>query len=74
MEITQLTQLLTVKQVAKRLQVSQVWVYSLVRQGKIPFLHIEKALRFDPEALQAWLEAKRNIQWHRGKLVKNRSN
>jgi len=34
-------------------------VYRLVRQGKIPALKIGKSIRFDPEAVDAFLESVR---------------
>ena len=50
---------LTVDDLSKRLKVSRVWLYKLVRLKKIPFLHIERAVRFDPVEIQDWLDQKR---------------
>jgi excisionase family DNA binding protein len=38
--------LLTVEEVAGSLKVSQVWIYKLVREKRIPFYHVEKCVRF----------------------------
>ncbi len=48
--------LLTVDQISKTLQISKVYVYKLVREKKIPTIRIGSALRFDPSAIQAWLQ------------------
>ena len=50
---------LTVDDLSKRLKVSKIWLYKLVREKRIPFLHIEKCVRFDPVEIQEWLNQKR---------------
>jgi excisionase family DNA binding protein len=51
-----MSDLLTVTQVAKRLQVSQSTVYSEVREGKIPHVKVRKRILFREDKLEAWLE------------------
>jgi len=65
-----INQFLTVKEIAKALQVSEVFVYKLARQGKIPSYHLEKCLRFDPSEIHAWIETKRGLKWNRDKREK----
>jgi excisionase family DNA binding protein len=48
-------QLLTVQDVAKRLAISRRGVYYLLERG-LPSLRLgKKTLRFDPQAIDAWL-------------------
>jgi excisionase family DNA binding protein len=58
---------LTVDDLSKTLNVSQVWLYKLVREKRIPFYHIEKCVRFSPSEIHEWLEERRNKEWHRDK-------
>lgn len=60
-------ELLTVSDLSKRLRVSPVWIYKLVREKRIPFYHIEKCIRFSPSDIQIWLEERKNREWHRDK-------
>ena len=46
-------------QLAKALGVSRGAVYLWVRRGKIPYLQLEKCIRFDPDEIAAWIKAKR---------------
>lgn len=57
--------LLTVEDLAVRFKVSRVWIYKLVREKRIPFYHIEKAVRFDPGEIREWLDGKRMREWRR---------
>jgi len=59
--------LLTTEDLSRMLKVSKVWIYKLVRQNKVPFYHIEKCVRFNPEEIKRWLEGKQNVNWHRDK-------
>ncbi len=48
-----------VPRVASELTVSEAHVYRMVREKRIPFLRIGKALRFDPKDIQAYLDERR---------------
>ena len=52
-------QFYTVRTLADRLAITPLTVYRLVRQGKIPDLKIGKSIRFDPAAVEAFLESVR---------------
>ncbi len=46
-------------QLAEALGVAQGTIYAWCHRGKIPFLQLEKCIRFDPEEIAAWIKAKR---------------
>ncbi|MCL6443151.1 MAG: helix-turn-helix domain-containing protein [Alicyclobacillus sp.] len=48
--------LLTIKEAAQRLGVSDESLYVLARQGRFPIVRIGRSIRVDPEKLQAWIE------------------
>ena len=48
--------LLTTRQVAEILQIHLNSLYRLVYQKRIPFTKVSGMLRFDPEALEAWIQ------------------
>ena len=48
--------LLDVDEIAELLGVPKSWIYDRTRRGKIPHRKLGKYLRFDPEAIQKWLE------------------
>ena len=50
------TSLLTVKDMATRLQVKEKTVYAWVSQGKIPCVKVNGAIRFDPGEIEQWLQ------------------
>jgi excisionase family DNA binding protein len=52
-------ELLTPKDLARTLKVSKQAVYAWVEGGKIPFIRIEKCIRFDPEEIKEWLKERR---------------
>ena len=58
---------LTVSDLSRSWKVTQVWIYKLVRQKRIPFYHIEKCIRFKPSEVDAWLLERQNQEWHRDK-------
>ena len=60
---------LTVDDLSKKLRVSRVWIYKLVRENRIPFYHIEKCLRFSPSEIQNWLKERYCREWHRDKIA-----
>ncbi len=53
-------QLLTVFDVAKKLQVSQVSVRRWISQGKISYIKVGRCTRFDSDEIDRWIE-KRSI-------------
>jgi excisionase family DNA binding protein len=48
--------LLTVKDLCQQLQIKPATLYAWASQGKIPCLKIHGVIRFEPEAIKAWLE------------------
>ena len=52
-------QLLTPKQVAKLLAVTEVCVYQWAKRGVLPCLKIEKCVRFTKDDLRSFLESRR---------------
>jgi excisionase family DNA binding protein len=49
--------LLTIKELSKSLSIKQSTLYLWVKQGKIPCHKIHGLIRFDPEAIAAWLRS-----------------
>lgn len=60
-----LENLITVKQLAEKLQITENYIYQLVRQKEkenpIPHIRIGRRVRFDPAEIEKWLE-ERTIQ------------
>ena len=52
-------QLLTPKQVAKLLAVTEVCVYQWAKRGIIPHYKVEKSVRFSKDDLRAFLESRK---------------
>lgn len=52
-------QLLTPKQVAKLLVVTEVCVYQWAKRGIIPHYKVEKCVRFSKDDLKSFLESRR---------------
>ena len=50
------TSLLTVKDMATRLQVKDKTVYAWASQGKIPCVKVNGVIRFDPGEIEQWLQ------------------
>jgi excisionase family DNA binding protein len=63
-----LEQLITVDELAGKLKISRVYVYKLVRMKRIPYFHINKAVRFSPSEIQSWLDEKRGQEYHRDRV------
>jgi excisionase family DNA binding protein len=55
MEGRMIPDLLTVKELAKKLNMPQVSLYKLVENDLIPNIRIGKSIRFVPQAINAWL-------------------
>ena len=47
--------LLTVKEIAEKLQVSEAQIYRMVKKGTIPFVEIGGVYRFEPDTINAWI-------------------
>ena len=58
-------QLLTPKQVAKLLAVTEVCVYQWAKRRVIPHYKVEKCVRFSKDDLKAFLESKRIFKGER---------
>lgn len=52
-------QFYTVKKLAEILAVKPLTIYRLVQKGKIPAVRIGRSIRFDPEAVNAFLDSVR---------------
>jgi excisionase family DNA binding protein len=52
-------QFLTVKELAERLAVKPLTIYRLVNEGKLPAVKIGRAIRFEPDAVAAFLDSVR---------------
>lgn len=48
--------LLTTRQAAWRLNISERTLYSYTQSGSIPVVRIGRAVRYDPADLRAWIE------------------
>ena len=57
-EILSRGDLIRADELAAGMKVSQGTVYQWVRRGLIPFLQIEKCVRFEPVEVEAWLKTK----------------
>jgi excisionase family DNA binding protein len=58
----------TADQLARVLSVTPVWIYKLVREGKIPFVRVaSKCVRFKESEIEAWLNEGRGKAYHRDK-------
>lgn len=53
--------LLTVREVAEKLQVNQMTVYTWKRQGKLTFIKLPQGIRIREEWLEGWLD-KRTVR------------
>ena len=49
--------LLTIRDLAKQLQVKSSTLYAWVAQGKIPSLKINGLIRFDPDTIDRWVKS-----------------
>lgn len=57
---------LTVDDLSKAWKVTPVWIYKLVREKRIPFIHVERCVRFSPSEIEKWLEERKNKEWSLG--------
>ena len=54
--------LLTMDQVMKKLQLGRNKVYQLISREGFPVQRFGRAIRFDPDAVEAWLKARNGNQ------------
>jgi len=60
--------LLSVRELASLLNMSVPWVYKQCEksekgvEGLLPFVRLGEAIRFDPGAIKAYLESRRNLK------------
>lgn len=52
-----MTQLMTVQQVAKYLQMSNDKIYDMAQKGELPALKIRQQWRFNKEDIDSWLRS-----------------
>ena len=52
-------QYLDIAMLAERLKVKRSTLYAWVEQGSLPHLKLGRLLRFDPDKIDAWLDARR---------------
>jgi excisionase family DNA binding protein len=53
-------QLLTPEEVAEMLQIARKTVVVMAREGRIPCIRIGRFVRFDPAAIDRWLDRQRS--------------
>jgi excisionase family DNA binding protein len=58
-EISTIPQLLTIDQLADRLGTTVRHVRRLVADRRVPYIKVGRLVRFDPNAMKAWLDAAR---------------
>lgn len=51
--------LLTPEEVAEMLRIARKTVVVMAREGRIPCIRIGRFVRFDPAAIQHWIDAQR---------------
>ena len=55
----ELERLLSIQEVAERLGVKQATIYSWTHQRKIPYVKAGRLLKFERQAIDAWIEKNR---------------
>jgi excisionase family DNA binding protein len=60
----ELTEIMTVKEVANYLKMKPVTIYKLAKQGKIPAFRVASFWRFKKDLIDKWLdeETKKNLE------------
>ena len=51
--------MLNIHELAKELNLSESGIYQMVGQRRIPFVKIGRAIRFDLEDIEKWIEEKK---------------
>lgn len=59
MSTTNLRRLLNTKEAAEYLALTKAALYQLVHRKQVPVVRLGKALRFDLQALDAWIEQRK---------------
>jgi excisionase family DNA binding protein len=54
-----MAELITIQKLQERTELPLSWLYAQTAAGKIPHLKLGKYLRFEPAAVDRWLEAHR---------------
>jgi excisionase family DNA binding protein len=49
--------LLTARQTARMLSISERTLYSITKEGRLRAVHIGRSVRYDPADIRAWIEA-----------------
>jgi len=57
--------LISVKELMRLLGVSRSWVYDAAARGIIPSIRVGSMLRFDMNAIRAWLARQQNVRYVR---------
>ena len=66
-------QVLTIKQVAEYLQVTEKTIYTLVQEGNLPAFKVRGQWRFKNEDIEKWIEEnKENLKKKRSSTPNNR--
>lgn len=63
---------LTVDDLSRALKVTPVWIYKLVREKRIPFIHVEGCVRFLPSENEKRFEERKNKGWVLGTPFKRK--
>ena len=58
-------QLVSAAELALKLGVPPVTIYSWKRRGKIPYIQLERCVRFDLREIMDWMEKRRHGKWAR---------
>ena len=58
-DLSTIPQLLTIDQLAERLGITVRHVRRLVADRRVPYIKVGRLVRFDPNAIKAWLDAAR---------------
>lgn len=52
-------QLIDAEQLSQFLGVKEGTIYDWVRRGKIPYVRLERLVRFDPDEINTWLQERK---------------
>ena len=55
MSMTKRPALVGVKEIARRLGLSEARCYQLVKDGAIPCIRLSRSIKFDPQVIEQWL-------------------
>lgn len=58
--MNEINQMMTVKELAKYIYVSESTIRKLVRESKIPFIRIFSKILFDKRKIEQWIESNQN--------------